>query len=145
MADPLSVTAGILAIVQVVLQGALQTKQFINGIQGAPRVVQSLSKDLDALYVILGVLRGHLDYAESNATFANLIPMLSAPLENCLSAFKNILKTIKPFVKISGEAKEGQWRRFKWTLFREKDVGVLQNVLNTCKMSLDVAVSVANM
>lgn len=106
MADPFSVTAGILAIVQVVLQGALQTKQFINGIQGAPRVVQSLSKDLDALYVVLGVLRGHLDYAESNATFANLIPMLSAPLENCLSAFKNISKTIKPFVKISGEAKE---------------------------------------
>jgi hypothetical protein len=73
MADPLSVTAGILAIVQVVLQGALQTKQFINRIQGAPRVVQSLSKDLDALYVVLGVLRGHLDYAESNATFANLL------------------------------------------------------------------------
>jgi hypothetical protein len=145
MADPLSVTASILAIIQVVLQGALQTKQFINGIQGAPRVVQSLSKDLDALYVVLGVLRGHLDHAESNTTFANLIPMLSAPLENCLSAFKNISNTIKPFVKISGEAKESQWRRFKWTLFREKDVGVLQNVLNTCKMSLDVAVSVANM
>ena len=145
MADPLSVTAGILAVIRLVLQGALETKQFINGIQGAPRVVQSLSKDLDALYVVLGVLRGHLDHAESNATFANLIPMLSAPLENCLSAFKNISKTIEPFVKISGEAKESQWRRFKWTLFREKDVGVLQNVLNIYKMSLDVAVSVANM
>jgi len=66
MADPLFVTAGILTIIQVVLQGALRTKQFINGIQGAPPVVQSLSKDLDALYVVLGVLRGHLDHAESN-------------------------------------------------------------------------------
>ena len=44
---------------------------------------------------------------------------------------KHISKTIKPFVKISGEAKESQWRRFKWTLFREKDVGVLHNVLNS--------------
>jgi hypothetical protein len=60
MADPLSMTAGILTIIRVVLQGALQTKQFINEIQGAPPVVQSLSKDLDALYVMLGVLRGHL-------------------------------------------------------------------------------------
>lgn len=122
MADPLFVIAGILTIIQGVLQDALQTKQFINGIQGAPPVVQSLSKDLDALYVVLGVLRGHLDHAESNITFAILY--LCCPLLlRIVSAFKTYLEdyqTIcedlwggqrKPMAKIQMDLvpREGCW------------------------------------
>src|SRR5436305_5100027 len=108
MADPLSVTADILAIVQVVLQGTLQTKQFINGIQGAPRVVQSLPK-ISMLYTL------YWAFFEATWTMPNqmlhlqiLYLCLSAPLENCISAFENISKIIKPFVNISGVSKESQ-------------------------------------
>ena len=72
------------------------------------------------------------------------MPLLQGPLNNCVSAFKDIQNTLKPFIKPSGEANKSKWKGLVFTV-REKQIMVLQNALNSTKMSLDIAMSVANM
>ena len=51
--DPISFVFGIISTTALALHTAHWTKDFIDGIQGAPRAVANLSRDLNALYIVL--------------------------------------------------------------------------------------------
>ena len=144
--DPLSITVGVISLTRLALQSAINTKSLIDGIQGAPLTVKNLSNDSEALYVVLGALERQLNNIDIDLTPAQaaFVPLLQGPLKNCVSAFKDIQNTLKPFVKPPGEANKSKWKGLVFT-FREKQIEVLQNALNSTKMSLDIAMSVANM
>ena len=56
MVDPLSITVGVISLVRLALQSSIDTRSFIDGIQGAPQIVKNLSNDSEALYAVLGAL-----------------------------------------------------------------------------------------
>lgn len=146
MVEPLSIVAGIVSLTKVAVQSALQTKQFIDRIQGAPHALKNLSSDLNALYLVLGTLQAYLDNPRVNAdpVYAAFMPMLSEPLSNCVSAFQDITKLINPFIKSTGDPNQSEWRKLKWT-FREREVMNMQTILISYKHSLDIAIAVANL
>ena len=57
MADPLSVTFGVVGTAAVALSAAQKLKSFIDGIEGAPSAIHALSKDLFALSSVLRTLK----------------------------------------------------------------------------------------
>ncbi len=146
MTDPVSLTFGVIGTAGVALHSARRTKEFIDGIRGAPRSVNVLSNDLRSLENVLETLEGLLknrDIVDGGGP-AQVIPLLRAPLDNCISTLEELRIKVKPFTKPSGDAKTSKWRGFTWT-FREKDITDVRTVLMSYKSSLDIAVSVANL
>jgi hypothetical protein len=144
--DPFSITAGVVGTAEVALHIARRVKDFIDGIQGAPRAVSALSRDLQALQNVLETLSTLVNHVHLNGGTArtNFIPLLKPPVENCTTALESILLAVKPYTKPTGEPKKTKWRGFVWT-FREAEVLTLQKTLMDYKMSLDIAISVANL
>ena len=54
--DLFSITAGVVGVAGVALHSARRVKDFVGGIQGAPRAISALSKDLTALADVLETL-----------------------------------------------------------------------------------------
>src|SRR5271170_2943417 len=144
--DPFSITTGVVGAAAVALHSARHVNNFIDGIQGAPRAVSALSKDLQALKNVLETLNTLVNQVHLSGGTArtDFIPLLKPPLENCTTALESILLAVKPYTKPSGESKKSRWRGFVWT-FREREVLMLQKTLMDYKMSLDIAISVANL
>jgi hypothetical protein len=115
--DPFSITAGVVGTAGVALHSARRVKDFIDGIQGAPRAVSALSQDLQALQNVLETLSMLVNHVHLNGGTArtNFIPLLKPPLENCTTALESILLAVKPYTKPTGEPKKTKWRGFVWT------------------------------
>ncbi|MCJ1243308.1 hypothetical protein MMC30_000505 [Trapelia coarctata] len=146
MADPLSITSGVFALVMSALQAAQQTKAFIDGIRGAPRAVHALSSDLAALSNVLGTLENFLQNINNgrNPNQARLVGILQSPLNNCMKSLHDIKGEIEPFVKPLSGISTSKWKAFVWT-FREKDVIALQRSLMSSQSLLDSAVAVVTL
>lgn len=146
MSDPLSILAAVTGIAGLALHSARRLKEFVDGIQGAPHAVSALSRDLNALYNVLGTLTALLDDVNlnPNPAQATFVPLLQAPLDNCVAALQDITLVIRRFTKPSGTAKITKWRGFAWN-FREREVTALQTILMSYKSSLDIAIAVANL
>ena len=137
---------GVLGIALSTLHVARKLQELIDGIQGAPEAVKALSKDLHALQGVLEALNNLL--ADSHFTerglCAEAMPALEPHLQNCTTTLDSIFMAIARHTKPSGDPRKSKWSGFIW-YFREKEILTLQNRLATYKMSLDLAVSVANL
>lgn len=146
MVEPFGVATGVLGIAMSALHVARKLKELIDGIQGAPEAVKALSKDLHALQGVLEALNSLLEDSRSTEKrlCAEAMPALEPHLENCTTTLDSIFMAIARHTKPSGDPKKSKWSGFIWS-FREKEILTLQNRLTTYKMSLDLAVSVANL
>ena len=144
--DPLSISAGIVGFVGYSLHTARKVKEFVDGIEGAPRAVKALSSDVCALYDVLNEFSKVLNdpaFREGSAK-TGLFVTLQRPLENCTNSLEDVKNKIRPFTKPTGDPKVSRWRSVAWT-FKEKEVEVLRGQLTAYKASLDIALSVASM
>lgn len=148
--DPLTISLSVIGAVKVAWKGALETKEFIDSIKGAPTAVNRLSQDLTALYTILGVLHSYFDGLDlqkqsgQSKQVAQVAQLVDLPLKNCINAYADITLLIRPFIKPSGDARTSKWKGIKWN-FKEKEVVALQTVLISYKVTLEIAVGVANL
>jgi hypothetical protein len=144
--DPISITTSAIGTAAVALHSARRVNDFIGGIQGAPRAVSALSKDLQALKNVLETLNALVNHVHLSGGTArsDFIPLLKPPLENCTTVLESIILAVKPYTKPSGEPKTSKWRGFAWA-FREREVVMLQKTLMDYKMSLDIAISAASL
>lgn len=144
--DPLSISTGIVGFVGFSLHTARRVKEFIDGIEGAPKAVKALSKDVCALYDVLREFSNTLNDPSLKETFAksSLLVTLQGPLENCTNSLEDVKTTLKPFTKPTGDPKISKWRSVAWT-FKEKEIDVMRGQLMAYKSSLDVALSVASL
>ena len=146
MAEPFSTVAAAIALAGTVVQMSKTTKEFIWGIQQAPRSVSALSGNIDSLTQILETLSlflqnlDHCRYPEQ----ARLVNILNYPLNNCKVALEDIEKELKPFVRPLHKARLTKWKSFQFT-FREKNMLALQRMLRSSQHSLDSAVAVVNL
>jgi hypothetical protein len=144
--DPISFVFGIISTTALALHTAHRTKDFIDGIQGAPRAVANLSRDLNALYIVLQVLHDHLtNLAKTQSRdHVDFIALLQGPLTNCVAVCDDVASTLRPFIKANGAVKTTRWRGLKW-IYREKEIVVLRDVLASYKSSLELAIALANL
>ena len=148
MSDPLSVIASVVSIAGFALHSARRLKDVIDGIQGAPRAVQAVSSDLQAVSGVLDTLHRLLGQTKSRKRVSpmelELVTILQLPLHNCVSTCKEIDDAIKPHIKPTSQAKGSRWSKLAW-YWREKDMLALQTKLMTSKSSLEMAIAVTTM
>ena len=106
MADPLSVTASIIAVGSLAAQSFRLFYQFINAIADAPTKICTLSKDVQACYAIISSLNSALSDQHVRTTIEGDLPMmeiishLESPLQNCLVTLDrlrlSLLTSLKP-------------------------------------------------
>lgn len=146
MADPLSMTASITAIVRMAYSLCSNICQTIDSIRGAPSQIRDLSNDIRSLYSILGTLKGYLDDEETATGVIH--PATSADLEavlsNCIVIFKDLNAKVNGFQGTSGPGDVALWRRLQWN-WKEKGVVALRAQLANHTRTLQIAISVANL
>lgn len=138
--DPLSISAGVVGLAGFTVHSLRKTKEFIDSIQGAPRAVNALSSDIDALHQIVEKLTTNVDEAESDETrYRTLVP-LEKPLQNLTDVIESLTTLIRPYTKPTSHAGRFKWRRISWS-FKEKEIAGLQIRLISCKATLELALS----
>ena len=146
MTDPLSVTFGVVGTAAVALNAVKKLKSFIDGIEGAPRAINHISNDLDALKHVLESLETTIKTTDStNADArAGVLKLLGEPLHNCGGVADLISQKLNPFVKPTGSSRKNKWKALVWS-YREKEFKDLQVLLLSYKSSLEIALSAATL
>ncbi|KAH8909347.1 hypothetical protein BR93DRAFT_965464 [Coniochaeta sp. PMI_546] len=136
--DPIS----IIGLVGSSLTGIIKAKEWIDGIQRAPRLIQALSRDLHAIEMLLGHLDCVLKSAD-NETQNHASRQIRHAVDNCEDTARQIDKMLRPFVNSGGgDENINTWKRVTFN-FRESDVLRLQRDMETCKQTLDLAIGCA--
>ena len=144
MADPASITFGVIGVVAVAVRSTVQLKIFIDSIEGAPAAINAFSTDLGSLSSVLQNLQTTIKDPSfgSPETRTLICQQLDPPLENCVKVLEQTSKKLQPFVK-PGAAKS-RWRPFRWS-FREKEFSDARILLLAHKSALEIALSTANL
>lgn len=138
--DPIS----IIGLVGSSLTGIIKAKEWIDGIQRAPRSIQALSRDLHAIEMLLGHLDCVLKSAD-NETQNHASRQIRHAVDNCEDTARQIDKMLRPFVNSGGgDENINTWKRVTFN-FRESDVLRLQRDMETCKQTLDLAIGCATL
>ncbi|KAL6716718.1 hypothetical protein ACLMJK_006286 [Lecanora helva] len=145
MAEATGAASGILALLATAYKSCKELHKVLRGMKNTPRHLHTLSKDLEDFYLVLGSIQaiiddgqsewGMLDSAASNS--------LDAVLRSSIEIFSDINTTLKPCT-IKGQSMGlSAWKRLKWS-FKEKEIERVRMRLLDNKMTLNMAVSVAN-
>ena len=146
MAEVIGLASGIATLVAATCTSCQTLSNAIDGIKNAPKHAAIIGNDLKDFYRVLGTLQALLDDEESaagvvqSATSENL----SRVLESSMSIFADINGLIGDFSSRGSSTEVKLWRRVRWT-FKEKEVGELRRNLTAHKITLNLAISVANL
>ena len=146
MADAIGLTASLITLVATAYGSCRTLYNLSSGICNAPRHIRAVSQDLEDYCLVLGTLQSLLsdhDYHFTGSR-ASTSKDLAMVLQNSLAVFKD-LNTILGSYKKSGVLscvdKRARWR---WH-FKEKEIEALRTSLNAQKLTMNTAISVANL
>lgn len=146
MADAIGLTASLVTLVATVYNSCQTLYNLSSGIRDAPRHIQILAQDLEDYYHVLGSLQSLLsdEDFQLKASHVSTSKDLARVLESSLAVFKD-LNTILGTYKVFGSSLSiGKRARWRWN-FKEKEVEDLRRSLNAQKLTLNTAISVANL
>lgn len=138
MADPLSVTAGIIAIVTATIQSTSALYETIESFKTYPKRVGELKNQLLALTEVLASLQ---ELARQDDTICAL---LEYPLRQCCRAcedFKTLLEDCRQHAR-TGRPSLSEWMRLR---YRNGDIVSFMESLAMYKSTIGIAVADANL
>jgi len=145
--EALAITNTTLSIAVAAFRACQSAYSLVQNIRNAPKQIQRLTNNVHGLYQVLGLLQTALE--QENVTTARLpsqmIQDLEALLGTCTKLSCDIIATLNPFVGLDGTVKGGTWKNLKWEMSKKSDVEILQQTLETCKLTISMAVSSLNL
>ncbi|PMD44497.1 hypothetical protein L207DRAFT_579437 [Hyaloscypha variabilis F] len=144
--EALAITNTTLSIAVAAFKACQSAYSLVQNIRNAPKQVQRLTNDVHGLYQVLGLLQAALEQDNvANARLpSQMIQDLEALLGTCTKLSRDIIVTLNPFVGLDGTVRGGTWRNLKWEMYKKNNVEVLQQTLETCKLTISMAVSSLN-
>ena len=138
----LAITNTTLSINVTAFKACQSAYSLIQDIKNAPKQIQRLTNDIHGLYQVLGLLQSALeqDNGANNRSPAQMIQDLEILLGTCTKLSADIVTVLNPFIGLDGNARGGTRRNLKWEMFKNNDVQVLQQTLETCKLTISMAV-----
>ena len=142
MADPFA----IIGVLAVAMNGIERTIKFIEGISGAPRAIERLESELKAISQLLHQVHTfvHDIHVADSSAQDSFIPHLQAALANCRNVASDVETLLRPCVKATADAGRSTWRRLVWS-FKEQKMAGLEKDMATCKQTLNMAISFADL
>lgn len=137
MVDPIGLSIGLIGLVATAWHTARRVNEFVESIEGAPKAISALSKEVNSLTAILSNLRELMAREEQakNPNQLRFVRLLEIPLENCTRVLHEIQIFLQPFVK-----SDSRWKAFAWR-FKQSGLQTLQNLLIAYKGSLEIAIT----
>jgi hypothetical protein len=147
MTDPLSITAGVIAVAGLAYSSAKTLNEAITSFLNAPKVLQDIGKDLQILQNLLQALQQSLNGVPNTnlsenerACFESLRPALEA----CKGICDDFSAKLSKMTSHSQGDKVNWWDRARLH-FNEKDVALLKLDLEKHKQTVDIAIGVATL
>jgi hypothetical protein len=144
MADPLSVTASVIAVAGLAYSSSKALYEFISAIQGAPQVFQELNQYIAALSQILEALKTNLDGCSTRLSESQIVCLQEAKpiLEGCDLSCKGF-KTKMEGLTIHSQNGRRSIRDSTRLHFQNKSIADFRMRLAGWKESLVIALNVA--
>ncbi|KAE8454150.1 hypothetical protein EG329_005075 [Mollisiaceae sp. DMI_Dod_QoI] len=142
MPDPLS----IIGVLAVAMDGIERARKFTEAISGAPQAIAKLDNELKAISQLLRQVYSfvHQIHAADSSAQDSFIPHLQTALANCSNVASEVETLLRPYVKSTRDPKRSTWRRIAWTFKEQKTTG-LEKDMATCKQTLNMAISFADL
>ncbi|OQV10378.1 hypothetical protein CLAIMM_14390 [Cladophialophora immunda] len=137
MADPISLSSGLLALIVFALQSSRTLYQEIRGFQNQAKVVRELKEELEALDGVLQTLHDTINTDSIDLT------MLELPLLQCGKACKEFQGLVAKLTRSSNEAKPS-WRDWAKLKYMGDDITGFKDMLAGYKSTITIALGGAN-
>ena len=147
MAEAVGLAASLLALLGTACRLSRVIYSTVDSIVGAPSHIKAISSDAKAMSSVLGTLAGYLDDEDNSAGVLHSIVAadLGQVLTNSISVLKELQALIGEFVKgESGGMAPGKWTSLRFH-FKESDVNRWREQLAAHKITLSVAIAMANL
>lgn len=147
MADPVGLTASIIAIADLAYQSCKTLYELLDGIRNAPKTVQRLNKDLSALQTLLKSIRSTMEESSEDSFSDGVKQCLeeaTPALAGCEKTCDEFAKKISKITSHSGEHHTSARDRIKLQ-FQEKDMSVFRYQIGSYKATLNIALSLASL
>lgn len=146
MAEAVGVASAVITLVSAAYTSCRTLYETLGGIRDTPMHIHSISGDLEDFYCVLGTIQAILDDPDSAPGL--LLPTtsenLTRVLKNSLTVFSDVSMIIQSYTTQGNAVNVSAWQRLKWT-FKEKEIDDLRKSLLAHKMTLNMAISVANL
>lgn len=144
MPEPATIVSASLSIAANAFKIGKETYDLVQGVKDAPKHIQRLVVEFQALYRVLGTSQLLLESEAmtKKGQMPNLmLENISAALTSGVNIFKDIQQVVAPFIAVNGKVVRSPWKGIKWELFKKNDVSVLQTALESNKQTLAIACS----
>jgi hypothetical protein len=138
MADPLSVTASLLALVTCAAKSTLSLYQLIASFQSSQRTIRALKEELEALNEVLLSLSATISNGEVDLT------ALTLPLTRCNQACQEFEAIVLKCTKHSNGTRKS-FRDWTALTYMGGDINAFKNMLGGYKSTIAIALGDANM
>lgn len=144
MADPLSITSGILAVVGAAYTSTKGLYDLIDGLQNAPKAIAEMKSDIGAVQGVLKALETNLREKPAALTPIFERVRIKETVGACDDITKNFTQTIE---KYTAHSKDGSFsKRDRLTVtFRKSKLDGFRTRLNAAKDTVQFAVTSANL
>ena len=139
--DPLRTATSVLGVMAVAIRAGHETHRLVQGIRMAPKYIQSLATEMQGLYTLLAAFRRLLQNSRSqrDQTINDMLRSLHTTLCGCIEVFKDIKKTLSPYLDSHGDVATGR------ATFKRDEVMALQQTLVSYKAMLSMSLSTLSM
>ena len=148
MTDPLTVSAGIIAVVTVAYSSSKTLFEVVEGIRDAPKTFEDLRTDLGALQEVLGLLGARLDPGGQGGTFSeaqvSCLEHLATPLRACSDACSEFKLKLDGMTRHSTDTHTSLRDRIK-SLFKDEEIKTFRFKLASYKLTLSIALGFASL
>lgn len=139
MADPISLSSGLVALVTFALQSSLALYNTVDSFRNHQRTARELREELEALNVVLQSL---LETVTNDEKFD--IPALRLPLERCGMACKGFEEKIARCTPRSNRSRTS-FRDWMKLTYMGGDITEFRNMLAGYKSTINIALAAANL
>ena len=146
MADPLSITAGIIGITTAAIQVVKVLADFVNRTKDAPRQATIVLREVSDIYVILTQLQPFVLSLETSQRPQNCVILagsVTVILTSCVSTFSELEDLISQLNTKRPPEKFGLRDRSKWAFKQSSAVAIISR-LQAHKLSLSLILNVLN-
>ena len=147
MADPVGLTASIIAIAGLACQSGKTLYELLNSIQNTPRTLQALNEDLSAIQHLLKSIKSAMEDSSDNS-FSNgvkkCLEEAKPALTGCGKACDEFAEKIGKIMSHSDENRTSRRDRIKLQ-FQEKDILAFRYRIGSYKAMLNIALGLASL
>ena len=148
MTDPLSVSAGIIAVVTLAYSSSKTLFETVKGIRDAPKTFQDLSTDLEGLQAVLGLLGASLDSGGEAGSFSeaqvSCLEHLATPLSACSDVCSEFKLKLEKSTRHSSDTHTSFRDSFKLQ-FKDTEITTFRYRLASYKLTLSIALEFASL